>query len=101
FTLDDNAPLTIAGSFNATNASFADTSAGGLDIAGQVSLASLLALSATSGSITSSGTGSISAPTLDAAASLVALTGSNVITTLGSINVGTFTLDDNAPLTIA
>ncbi len=72
-----------------------------MDIAGQVSLASLLALSATSGSITSSGTGSISAPTLDAAASLVALTGSNVITTLGSINVGTFTLDDNAPLTIA
>uniref|UniRef100_UPI002584B4F7 beta strand repeat-containing protein n=1 Tax=Acidiphilium sp. TaxID=527 RepID=UPI002584B4F7 len=101
FTLDDNTHLTIAGSFNATNASLADTSGGGLDIAGQVSLASLLALSATSGSITSSGTGSISAPTLDAAASLVALTGSNVITTLGSINVGTFTLDDNAPLTIA
>ena len=101
FTLDDNAPLTVAGPFTATNASLTDTSAGGFDIAGQVSLASFFALSATGGSITSSGTGSISAPTLDAAASLVALTGSNVITTLGSINVGTFTLDDNAPLTIA
>ncbi|WP_277627532.1 beta strand repeat-containing protein [Acidiphilium multivorum] len=101
FTLDDNAPLTIAGPFNATSASLTDTSAGGFDIAGQVSLASLLALSATGGSITSSGTGSISAPTLDATASLVALTGSNSITTLGSINVGSFTLDDNAPLTIA
>ncbi|WP_211476881.1 beta strand repeat-containing protein [Acidiphilium multivorum] len=101
FTLDDNAPLTIAGPFNATSASLTDTSAGGFDIAGQVSLASLLALSATGGSITSSGTGSISAPTLDATASLVALTGSNSITTLGSISAGNFTLDDNAPLTIA
>ena len=101
FTLDDNAPLTIAGPFTATNASLTDTSAGGFDIAGQVSLASLLALSATGGSITSSGTGSISAPTLDATASLVALTGSNAITTLGSISAGNFTLDDNAPLTIA
>ena len=101
FTLDDTAPLTIAGPFNAASASLTDTSAGGFDIAGQVSLASLLALSATNGSITSSGTASITAPTLDAAAGLVALTGGNAISTLATINAGSFTLDDTAPLTIA
>jgi filamentous hemagglutinin family protein len=101
FTLDDTAPLTIAGPFNATSASLTDTSAGGFDFAGQASLATLLALSAPNGSIISSGTGRIVAPTLDAAASLVALTGSNAIDTLGTVSAGTFTLDDTAPLTIA
>uniref|UniRef100_UPI00258D2EEB two-partner secretion domain-containing protein n=1 Tax=Acidiphilium sp. TaxID=527 RepID=UPI00258D2EEB len=118
FTLDDNAPLTIAGSFNATSASITNT--GSLDIAGSFNAtdaslaasdiginanldATTLSLDANAGTITNAGsvTGYVTASNLDATASLVALTGSNSITTLGSISAGSFTLDDNAPLTIA
>ncbi|WP_035189767.1 hypothetical protein, partial [Acidiphilium sp. JA12-A1] len=56
-TLDDNAPLTIAGPFTATSASLTDTSAGGFDITGAVSATGSLSLDANAGTISNSGSG--------------------------------------------
>uniref|UniRef100_UPI002585FFE5 two-partner secretion domain-containing protein n=1 Tax=Acidiphilium sp. TaxID=527 RepID=UPI002585FFE5 len=87
--LDDETALTIAAPFNATVASLA---APDIRINANID-AQTLSLDASGGTISNAGSGYVTASVLDATASLVALTGSNSITTLGSVNVGNLTLD--------
>ncbi|WP_048858478.1 hypothetical protein, partial [Acidiphilium multivorum] len=97
FTLDDNAPLTIAGSLVAQRAAI---SAADLTIPGVILVDGALSL-ATSGTISETGTID---PTLlqIAGARDVLLTGSNTIDALGSVSVplGNLALVDQVPLTV-
>jgi filamentous hemagglutinin family protein len=99
------ATLDVTGVFSGTTATF---SAGGIDIAGSVSLATLLALAST-GNVFESGTGVIDTSTLVSTGAAIGGNVSlgntlNAISTLGGFTIGsghTLTLDDSGLLTVA
>ncbi|MGC8528210.1 filamentous hemagglutinin N-terminal domain-containing protein, partial [Acidiphilium sp.] len=106
-----NGTIEVSGALGASSISLLDTASSPtnkIDINANID-APTLSLDASGGTISNAGSSSgyVTASVLDAIASVLTLAGTgssslnNSIDTLGSVNVGNLTLDDNAPLTIA